>query len=934
MLPRTWNFIAQKAYVRNFGSEDKYVVESSSSVAAKKVLQWCNDANVGTIEIKGGLGSGRTWTAKHVVDNVARSALFEVVIWVNVEMEHCNRSKMLMQIADQLNLFSTIEKNNKKDKESEELLAQKISAILAEKRFLLVLDDMRLFFPYDLDGLGVPRPYIQNKSSKVLITGSEYLLNNEGANNVLSLVGGLPFHEAWYLFCEKAGMTFSSPELCPLAEMLVKDNSIGPLDTIILAGALRNRKGGSDLSPTLKKLEKAIGLKKKSYNFKKLCYEMLPNKNLKDCFLYCTYNTEYDSISVKGLITSWIIEGFIDGFFTLEEAYEQGHNIIQELEGRYLLSLSTDKNHVTMHDSLRDRQHYIFDKGSDLILANPEFFLDDRRIYLMDAKLRTKSPGSLEPTRPAILLLHGDGGRFLTEIKDAFIPKMQDIEVIAVLHSEIKSFPSFISNLPKLRVLVLRGCGSLENLNHIGGFRNLEVLSLSGTATFKEIPDNFFELMANLKTLNLSNKEIEHLPSSVSKLWRLEFLILSGCSNLKTLPRLEELTSLIVLDLSGCKSFRGINDECFGNKCDLHTLNLSRTQVAELPFLPRCINLRQLFLRDCVCLEKLPKLEKLTFLLRIDIFGCTALGKLEDKIFEKMCCLDTVDNGGRFIIGRSQVDNAFPQTCCVQEFNIHCRLMNVEELDIEGREQSFAPETSNEKICYMIKATELRTLYGKNPNCWKFAEQHGFGMVIQLLIAHKLKVEGMMDTRELSPRTTYGVYFVYKLSSDAKGFNKTPVQVLISFVKFPTCQKSRIVYLDPNNEIPPRTRKDRWLEIEMGEFFNAEGEDGLVYIILKETKSCESKIGITIRGIELRPKQSFTPEILLAKEGYMIKATELKYFDAENPKSWKYTTKARYTPFPFFCPLIVVKAFQMILNTMVSGNMCGPDLNTGVIVIL
>ncbi|KAF6159554.1 hypothetical protein GIB67_032325 [Kingdonia uniflora] len=280
-------------------------------------------------------------------------------------MEQCNRSKMLMQIADQLNLFSTIEKINKKEKEREELLAQKISAILEEKRFLLILDDMRLFFPYDLDGLGVPRPYIQNKSSKVLITGSEYLLNNEGANNVLSLVGGLPIHEAWYLFCEKAEMTFSSPDLRPLAEMLVKDNSIGPLDTIILAGALRNREGGADLCPMI--------------------------------------------------------------------------------EGRYLLSLSTDKNHVMMHDSLRDRQHYIFDKGSDLILANPEFFLDDRRIYLMDAKLRTKSPKTLEPTRPAILLLHGDGGCFLTEIKDAFIQNCRLLKLLpfSILRSNLShhSFP-------------------------------------------------------------------------------------------------------------------------------------------------------------------------------------------------------------------------------------------------------------------------------------------------------------------------------------------------------------------------------------------------------------------------------------------------------------------------------------------------------------
>ncbi|KAF6158514.1 hypothetical protein GIB67_040028 [Kingdonia uniflora] len=502
-------------------------------------------------------GMGSTWTARCVMDSVRESKLFDEFIWVEVGTKHFNRSKILMQILDQLTLVSTTEKNNKNETESEELLKTKIFEFLEDKKYLLILDDINLFFLNDLEVLGVPFPRKQKKTSKVIITGSEYHIDNRGANRVLSLNKGLPLDDAWYLFCEKAKMYFSSPDLCFLAEKLVKDCTRGPLEVILLAGALGNIKGGN-FNPTMiaEQLAKIIKLRN-TYNYRKVAYEMLPSKALKDCFLYCTHYIEHDYINVKGLITSWIIEGFIDGVSCLEKASDEGCSILKELVDRYLLSTSKE-NHLMMHGSLRDRQHYIFDKGTDVILAYPELFSEAVKIRLVDWDPKSGYSESPDLPMPSTLLLYGNGGCLPGAFPDSLFQEMQDLKVIAILNAGIKSLPSSFSQVKELRILVLRGCGSLEKLNHIEGLQKLEVLCISGTSTLTELPDNLFKHMPNLKTLVLSLTEIESLPSSLSSLCKLEFLILRGCSKLNMLPRLEELSSLIVLDISDCKALKEI----------------------------------------------------------------------------------------------------------------------------------------------------------------------------------------------------------------------------------------------------------------------------------------------------------------------------------------------------------------------------------------
>lgn len=56
----------------------------------------------------------------------------------------------------------------------------------------------------------------------------------------------------------------------------------------------------------------------------------------------------------------------------------------------------------------------------------------------------------------------------------------------------------------------------------------------------------------------------------------------------------------------------------------------------------------------------------------------------------------------------------------------------------------------------------------------------------------------------------------------------------------------------------PRERGDGWLELEMGEFFNGEDQDGVLKMRLRETENLHWKSGMVVQGIELKPECEHT----------------------------------------------------------------------------
>ncbi|KAF7847814.1 hypothetical protein BT93_L2548 [Corymbia citriodora subsp. variegata] len=52
----------------------------------------------------------------------------------------------------------------------------------------------------------------------------------------------------------------------------------------------------------------------------------------------------------------------------------------------------------------------------------------------------------------------------------------------------------------------------------------------------------------------------------------------------------------------------------------------------------------------------------------------------------------------------------------------------------------------------------------------------------------------------------------------------------------------------------PKERRYGWLEIELGEFWTRDGEDGEVEMSVLETKGGNWKGGLIVEGIKIRPK--------------------------------------------------------------------------------
>ncbi|XP_010905842.1 putative F-box protein PP2-B12 [Elaeis guineensis] len=208
---------------------------------------------------------------------------------------------------------------------------------------------------------------------------------------------------------------------------------------------------------------------------------------------------------------------------------------------------------------------------------------------------------------------------------------------------------------------------------------------------------------------------------------------------------------------------------------------------------------------------------------------------------------------------------------------------------IDDGKMSFSLEKSSGAKCYMLSARQLFIVWADTPHYWRWLclPNSRFSEVAQLLLVWWLEIRGKIESRMLTPKTTYGAYLIYKVDQTASQGLDFPNQettvklgaqvskhtVRISpddaetrrnrrmFRRFLNWRGMMLVPLaqdaeenNNNGARAPRARADGWLEMEMGEFYNDEGEDGDVEMSLMEVEGGNCKSGLIIQGIEIRPK--------------------------------------------------------------------------------
>ncbi|KAG6667775.1 hypothetical protein CIPAW_01G124400 [Carya illinoinensis] len=153
---------------------------------------------------------------------------------------------------------------------------------------------------------------------------------------------------------------------------------------------------------------------------------------------------------------------------------------------------------------------------------------------------------------------------------------------------------------------------------------------------------------------------------------------------------------------------------------------------------------------------------------------------------------------------------------------------------------TFAINKWSGKKCYMLGARELSISWGDTEYDWQWISsskspglpKSGFSEVAHLWLLWWLEIIGSVETKILSPNTTYGVYFIYTIAQLPKNnmyFNTSPyglfhpMKVSLSIENDIEGETTNIAYLQPrtSRDRPPGQegrlpckREDMWMETE------------------------------------------------------------------------------------------------------------------------
>ncbi|KAF8014288.1 hypothetical protein BT93_H0200 [Corymbia citriodora subsp. variegata] len=170
----------------------------------------------------------------------------------------------------------------------------------------------------------------------------------------------------------------------------------------------------------------------------------------------------------------------------------------------------------------------------------------------------------------------------------------------------------------------------------------------------------------------------------------------------------------------------------------------------------------------------------------------------------------------------------------------------------------FSLDKKSGKNCFLIGARELGILWGNDQHFWRWiaGQNSRFDQVAKLLYVGWFHLEGKIDTKILSPKTRYAAYLIFRFDDDRQGFRQ-PMESRVSFESDEHREWPNVV-LDPREGEPrlARERGDGWLEIEMGDFYNEDRDDGTLLCTLKDLDNANSKSGLVVEGIEFRPKEA------------------------------------------------------------------------------
>ncbi|XP_060200538.1 F-box protein PP2-B10-like [Lycium barbarum] len=183
--------------------------------------------------------------------------------------------------------------------------------------------------------------------------------------------------------------------------------------------------------------------------------------------------------------------------------------------------------------------------------------------------------------------------------------------------------------------------------------------------------------------------------------------------------------------------------------------------------------------------------------------------------------------------------------------------------------QSLLLDRWSGKKCFMVASRALSIAFVDNPRHleWTTHPDSRFSEVAILKCTHWLDIRGKIETQMLSPGTNYAAYLVFKLLNDTYGIKtlNAMIRIVNHENENEAAKRATKVYMpsmsrffiknktDPLYEKYAKKRGNGWMEVQLGEFDNKEGDDEEVEARCMEIERLHDKSGLIVEGIEFRP---------------------------------------------------------------------------------
>ncbi|CAL5402457.1 unnamed protein product [Camellia sinensis] len=465
----------------------------------EEIIRSLKDPSIKMIGIYGPGGVGKTTMVEEVRQLAKRNGLFHSVAMTTVS-KAVEKEKVQGELASQLRL--------KLDEYGR--AGQLLNRLRNGQKTLVILDDV--WEPLDLADIGIPTtddgnneplnlpdigiPFTtgSDMGCKVVITTRKQRVcqmmqkSRELKNFPIDV---LTKTEAWSLFTKVAEISVDS-EISSEAKKVCDKCGGLPVAISAVAAALKG-KGKHAWKDALRQL--------KSYKIKEIAdidqnllislkwsYDRLEPKDARSCFLLCSLFPEDAEISIDELVRYSIGMRLLDqNLNMIDEVRDRVLAMVDVLKTSCLLLDGRDESVVKMHDIIRDVAISVAEDEKRYLVKHGIEKWPEKGIYEHYSAISLRFiakinefPNELECRGLHTLVLQCSNYS-PTDFPNNFFNGMENnLEVLDLSQMPIKSLPSSLPTLVKLRMLCLNGGRLMTDIALFGSLRNLEILQLTG----------------------------------------------------------------------------------------------------------------------------------------------------------------------------------------------------------------------------------------------------------------------------------------------------------------------------------------------------------------------------------------------------------------------------------------------------------------------